>query len=566
MTIPYLESLRVENLVLIECAELDLHPGLNIITGETGAGKTVLTKAFDLLLGARAPKKVIRPGATEAYIEGRFSLPSDWLRRYQGTPIEDIIDLNARHLVLARRVTIAGRSASLVDGRTVSLEMLGKLSQELLSFYGQHEQRSLMLEHVQAHLLDRAGDGKGRSFRISYQKARSDALAATRVASQAALQLETDERELALARFEYDELVGAELLAGEEEELLAELKRLEQAEEGQQACHEAYGFFSGEAIDAPGVQGLLGQIDQALAALEGDDIYEVRARVEALRVETDDLTSEVGAIAQAWIADPERQQLITGRLDLIHRLTRKHGVPYSGLFERQHQLQELIETADALPRKVERLEAEAEKLLADTAAHAESLSAWRVAQAPKLSRAVTKTLKELAFDGATFSIALGAHSGMGLARYGEEGAERIAFTFQSGPGMHADELAAIASGGEMSRIMLALTSHCTAGETGTLVLDEPDAGIGGNTAHGVGNRLKALGAHRQILVVSHLPQVASRADRHFYLAKHAKKGSTHTSISHLERMDEIIDELCRMGGHDPKEPAARKIATSLRVG
>lgn len=564
---PFLIQLRVENLLLIEQAELALTPGLNVITGETGAGKTMLARALDLLLGARQIKNVVRPGCKEAYLEGLFHIPAGWLARFRGTEVEEVLEVDHDdpcELALARRISAQGRSRCLVNGRTVTLEVLRTLSADLLAFYGQHEQRNLMLDQHQARLLDRSGDAQGLKLFAAYTEARAEMLQAARELEQLEREQRLSEREVELARFELEELLSADLKPGEEQQLAEELAQLSEAGEGQLAAAGAQQLLRGSDLgDQPAALDLLDQAIARLAHLNAPRARELAERLEQVRVELDELARELSELADSWEADPQRQAEVEQRLQLIHRLCHKHRCSFQQLFERRAELERQVTSVDTLPERLEAARTRLDDAIRSTEAAAQKLSGWRAEQARRLAQAVTESLASLAMEGAIFSIQLEALRGGPLERLGEQGAERVVFMLQANPGIAAEPLAEVASGGELSRLMLSLTSHCPLNQDGLLVLDEPDSGLGGHTAHGVAERLALLAQSRQVLVISHLPQIAARADCHFVIEKHLHDAATSAQIRRLDTPQQRVEELCRMAGHNADDPAARQIAEQL---
>jgi DNA repair protein RecN (Recombination protein N) len=553
-----LTELRVENLLLIERAELRLGPGLNVLTGETGAGKTVLAHALDLLLGGRARTGIVRPGAAEAYVEGAFEVP-DALRERLAERLPE----GAEEVVLARRISAEGRTRAYLNGRSASAVDLRDLGGELLAFYGQHEHRKLTLASAQLEVLDAycGADQAGRRARHAVAHA---------IGRELTAELESlrelagaRERELDLLEFELSEIETVAPSEAEEAGLRAERERLRHLEGLRGAAATGAEALAPEGGDDTGVAALLAEAERALEALDGVDgaLDALTERTRALRLESDDLAAELRRYEQAVEATPGRLDEVEERLDAIDRLMRKHGGSVAAVLEHAERCRlrrdELAGAEVAIEDVTERLaEARAEQ---DELAGA--LSTARRDAAPRLAAAVRERLAELAMEGASFDVVLTPREARGPT-----GDEVVEFRIAPNPGVPDGPLRDIASGGELSRVMLALTGVAAdegGGDgPGLLVFDEIDAGVGGQTARTVAERLRALGEHRQILCITHLPQVAAVSARHFSIAKDALARPARADVRRLEP-DELEGELVRMLGADDADLGARRHAREL---
>jgi len=548
-----LEELRVENLLLIERAELRLGPGLNVLTGETGAGKTVLAQAVDLLLGGKPRAGIVRPGASEAYVEGSFELP-DALRAELGERIPD----DAEELVLARRVSAEGRTRAYLNGRSATASDLRDTGGALLSFYGQHEHRRLTLAASQLEILD--------GFCGTEQAERRDAFAAV-YARERTLREELEalreragarDRELDLLEWELAEIEAAALSEAEEDELTAErarLRNLEGLRLAAAAANEAIAPDSGDG----GAGSALAGASRALESIRGVDatLDALADRACALAVEADDLAGELRRYGEAVDAPPGRLDEVEERLALLERLKRKHGGTIAAVLAHAEasraRRDELAGAEEALAGALDALEA-VRSALADGAA---GLRAARERAAAGLAGAVVEVLGELAMEGASFEARLTPRDG-----YGPSGGDEVEFVIAPNPGVPAGPLRETASGGELSRVMLALMSVAAEAGPATLVFDEVDAGIGGQTARAVGDQLRALAGGRQVICITHLPQIASLADRHFTIVKDTSADPARTTVSLLER-GAVVGEIVRMLGADDADAAARRHAKEL---
>ena len=590
-----LHELRVENLLLIERAELSLGPGLNVLTGETGAGKTVLAHALDLLLGGKPRAGIVRPGASEAYVEGVFALPAA-LR----SALADRLPEDADELVLARRVSAEGRTRAYLGGRSATAAELADIGGALFSFYGQHEHRRLTLASAQLEILD--------GFCGPEQAARREAFAAA-YAEERGIREELEalraragarDRELDLLNWELEEIDRAEPSVEEERSLLAERERLRHLTTLLSAASRGVAALAGDdgALTYGGSDAFAGggsgafagggsrgfgrggsgassagfdgapsgcaadALSAAVAALESaagvDAALDALAeRARALAVEAGDLAGELRRYGEAVDAPPGRLDEVEERLALFDRLKRKHGGSIEAVLahgeECRRRRGELAGAEEALEAGEVRLAA----ARAELAAQAEALRAARAAAAGGLADAVRERLAGLAMEGATFEARLAERDG-----YGPTGGDEVEFLIAPNPGVPAGPLRETASGGELSRVMLALMGVAAEAGPATLVFDEVDAGIGGQTARAVGEQLRGLAAGRQIICITHLPQIASLADRHFTIVKDTSGDTASTTVTRLEKAA-VVGELVRMLGAEDGDAAARRHAREL---
>ncbi len=553
-----LTELRVENLLLIERAELRLAPGLNVLTGETGAGKTVLAGALDLLLGGRARAGIVRPGAAEAYVEGVFDLP-DALREELG----ERLPAGAEEVVLARRVSAEGRTRALVNGRSATVADLRELAGPLITFYGQHEHRRLALAEAQLEILDGFCGAAHLARRATVAAAHGHARAAERELAELRERAGSRERERDLLEFELAEIESADPSAEEREALLAERGRLRHLEALRTAAEGAVAAATGDGAAAagPGTDGasaLLAGGGRSLDAVDGIDpeLDALAVRWHALALEADDLATELRRYAETLDAEPGRLEAVEERLAVVDRLSRKHGGSIEGVLAHaehcRRRRDELTGAEDALDSAAARL-AEARAALEAGSA---KLRTARTSAAPHLAAAVRQRLAALAMPGASFAIELAPRDA------GPSGADTVEFVIAPNAGVPAAPLREIASGGELSRVMLALMGVAADGSGATLVFDEVDAGIGGHTARAVAEQLRDLSAGRQVLCLTHLPQVASLAARHFSIAKDATATPARTTVTRLDD-GAVVSELVRMLGADDADRAARRHAEQL---
>ncbi len=571
-----LHELRVENLLLVERAELLLVPGLNAITGETGAGKTMLARALDLLLGGRAGSGIVRAGASEAYVEGVFARPATLEH-----PVLDRIPEDADELVLGRRVWPDGRTRAYLCGRSVGVADLRDLGERLLSFYGQHEHRKLMLGAAQLDIVDRHCGSEALSLRdqVSELHARVRELEGEK--DSLAELVGARDRELDLLDFELREIEAAGPDEAEWEELTQQRSRLRHLDSLQMAA--------GAGVEALGGEGGAGDaLARALLALEGaagtdPALAPLLARMQSVRYEAEDIAAELRRYGSDIEAAPRQLEEVEERLALLSRLMRKYGGSVQAVLDHSERCRERRDELDRAEVRIEEVEAALESARADLTGAAARLTQLRRGAAPELADAVEARLAELAMAEADFEVHVLAREG----GCGPRGADAVEMVIAPNPGMSAGPLREIASGGELSRVMLALLSvahgeivaesngACDAAgadeddaarperdQAPLLVFDEIDSGVGGHTARAVGEHLRQLAQGRQILCITHLPQVAALAERHFTIAKVGSALPARATVRQLEG-DAVVAEVVRMLGASQDDRTAGRHARRL---
>jgi DNA repair protein RecN (Recombination protein N) len=560
-----LAELRVRNLLLIESAELALDPGLNVITGETGAGKTMLAHALDLLLGGKPRRGIVRPGADEAYVEGVFEPPPGLASDPELAELAERVPLDADELVLARRAVPDGPTRSYMQGRSVSAGELRLVAARMLAFFGQHEHRKLMLASAQLEILDAFCGSAHLAARERFAAALAHARTLGRELEDLRARIGGRERDLDFLDFEIAEIEAVAPSADEETELERERSRLGAVESLRDAAAAA-----AEALDpqdGAGDDGVLARMAGAGAALEraagaDEELAAMASRCGSLTVELQDLGGELRAYLDTLEADPERLAAVAERLDQLGRLKRKHGGSIAAVLAHAQQCRAERERLAGAEEATGRLERELDAATAELQAAARKLHATRAKAAGRLAERVVSELGDLALADAVFEVVVSERA------ITPAGTDAVEFLIGPNPGVPPGPLRETASGGELSRVMLALLGVATAGGSGTVVFDEVDAGIGGATARAVGERLRALAAARQVVCITHLPQVASLADRHFRVSKRtrlrdaAEPQVATTDVARLGRA-ELVEELCRMLGADGADEAARRHAEKL---
>jgi DNA repair protein RecN (Recombination protein N) len=555
-----LRELRIENLLLIERAELRLEEGLNAITGETGAGKTVLAHSLDLLMGGKARSQIVRPGAEEAWVEGVFDLPSGLLAEPEMVEVAERLPEGAEEIVLGRRVSASGRTAAFVAGRAASASDLKLLGGRLLAFYGQHEHRKLTISSAQMEVLDGFAGAEHLALREAYRESHRECAQLEAELFELRERDGSRERDLDLYRYELSEIEEVAPDPPEEAGLSTERERLRHAEGLREAAGGALSSAAGAEEDGGGAASALAAAESLLHGVSGVDasLDSLTERLAAVAVELDDVAAELRGYLDGIEADPGRLAEVEERLEAIDRLQRKHG----------GSVESVLAHAERCRGEIERLEgaesraAEAQAALAAAEARREKLgkqlSKGRAAAAAPLRGRVAEELERLAMPGASLEVELAPHP----EGFGANGRESIELLISPNPGMASAPLRDAASGGELSRVMLALSGLGEGAGAGTLVFDEIDAGVGGKTARIVGERLRALGEARQVLCITHLPQVASLAPTHFRLEKDLG-GERATAIVRRLDGEGVVEEIRRMLGGERADEAADRHAREL---
>ncbi len=562
-----LVELTIRNLAIIEHVHLSLEPGLTVLTGETGAGKSILVDAVELLLGARADATFIRQGADQAYIEGVFQLagPTANLVRDR-LAREELLDEDAPDtVVLARELRRRGRHLARINGRAVSLRLLREIAAALVDVHGQSEHLSLLRPGTHLALLDRFAhvDDLLQAYQQVYQRLR-------------ALERELDElralerdaaRKADLLRYQIQEIRMAGLQPGEDEALLAERNRLLNAERLANLTRQALLWLEEGAPEAMAALDALGQAVDALhdlAAIDPDQralADDAQAHLEALA----DLARQLRDYADQLDFEPQQLDEIEARLALIDDLKRKYGATIEDVLAFAAQAEQELETIVTASDRIAELEAQREALRAEAGKLAWQLHQRREAAAQRLAREVEAELRDLRMAGARLQVALRVRPDpQGLpwpdgttVAYGPTGADEAEFLLAPNPGEGFKPLARIASGGEMARIMLALKRVLAqADPVPTLIFDEIDQGIGGRIGAVVGEKLWRLARHHQVLCVTHLPQIAAFGDHHLKVAKVVAQGRTHTTVQPLTTHAARVAELAAMLGGDTETQRA----------
>ena len=559
-----LRELRIRNFAVIDEVVLELKPGLNIITGETGAGKTIILDALGLIAGQRGSTDVIRNREDEASVEALFDALPEELSEKLGNAGFEAED----EIVIKRIVSRSGKNRIYLNGSLAPRAVLAEIGASLVQIYGQHEHQTLLQPDTHLGLLDGFAEleTQANSMQMSYKTL----TASWNELNQVKQSLEQKRREKALLEAQLEELERARLTPGEEEELRAAKNVLAHSEKLYQGCREGEDLlYESDAA----LVGRLGKYSGRLRELAGVDQH-LRPTVELLEsslAQLQEAAAQLRRYAERIHFDRNSLEQVEERLAELQRLKRKYGGSIEDILRAHQEIREALGSLEQGESKIAALEktfADARQTAWDTA---EKISTARQRAAKKLKRDMEREVRTLGMPETTFEARFMTHDEkadmppffVGGKKLTERGMDQVEFYFSPNPGEPPKALAKIASGGELSRLMLALKALVlTTGEASTLLFDEVDAGIGGRVAEIVGKKLKQVAARQQVLSVTHLPQIAALADAHYVVEKEVEQGRTFTRVKQLSERDRIA-EIARMLGGIKITDQARRHAEAL---
>ena len=546
-------ELRIQNFAVIEALAIHFEQGLNALTGETGAGKSIIVGALGLLLGERASSENIRTGAQKATVEGVFDIARR--KNVLAMLAEQGIEADDGLLILRREVSVEGRSRAWVNGAASTATFVGQLGRSLVDLHGQHEGQTLLRAEEQRSILDEYAGATDRAVEVSQAFARVRDLQSD--LDDLERRRRDAEQRADYLRFQVNEIENAKVKVGEESELASESVRLEHSEElAQLASSLSDALYAGD----DSLSTRLGEVRRMLDHLVRIDESQADAReqLDAAYYTLEELGRRFGDYAEGIEYDPARLEHIRQRLDLLYRLRSKYGPELEDVIETARKASEelsLVDDAAFRRKEVETALAAAHDNLQRLSA---DLSKQRKKAAAKLQKEVMQILPELGMGSGRFEVALDTH-GQPTAH----GNESIEFRIALNAGFEPRPLSRVASGGELSRVMLALkTILARVDSVPTLIFDEVDAGIGGRVATQVADKLRDVAHHHQVFVITHLPQLASRAAHHLLVEKVEREGTTLTRVSELKG-DERVRELARMLGGDPESDVSLEHAREM---
>lgn len=549
-----LRELQISDFALIDSVHLSFYSGFSVLTGETGAGKSIIIDALSLLLGARASTEMIRTGSERAVIEGVFQPPPAALSLLDEWGIESDMEI-----IISREIYRNGRNRCRLNGSLVTVNQLAQLGNYLVDILGQHDHQSLLDVTRHLEILDGFGDAEHQSLKASvrelyrkYEQVRRERI-----------KLQAEERDrlarIDLLQFQIEEIRQAEIKVGEEEELLQQQQRLANIERITTTAESVYARLREQLPDQPPLYDQLAQAINDLSSLNRYDqeIASIADLFNQALVQLEEGSRDLRQYIESFERDPEALEQVEARLSLLRTLKRKYGEDEQAILDYAEGIEQELEILQSSEITIEQLKNEEEELYQQLRSMTEQLSEKRRQCAAKMERLIEAHLADLNMERTKFVVEIAP------AELGETGTDAVEFKLSPNLGEALKPLAKIASGGEMSRIMLAIKNSLVQVERiPALVFDEVDTGIGGRTALKVAEKLRSLSKQFQVFAVTHLPIVASYAQHHYYVEKHEINGRTAIKVTLLDE-DGRVNELVRMLGGQADQLATRAHAKEL---
>ena len=556
-------SMRMKNIALIEELTLEFGEGLHVMTGETGAGKSIVVDAVNLVLGGRADRDLIRTGTDKAWVEAVFDAcgskeVAEWA---QSQSLEDFDGT----VTLYREITRTGRNLCRVCGVVLPLAYLREMAALLMDVHGQHEHQFLMDPKRHLQFLDASGDDEHQQLMHQVSEAWSAFMKNHRAYARLLRENQRKTERMDTLKKSLEELKKAKLKPGEEESLQRERERFRQAEKVNGAVQTAHAVISASESAEP----LLSRLKEAVDALNsltplGEHYTQLAGRCESAYYELEEIGYDLAGILESGDYDPYRAEQVDARLDLIRRMERKYGETIDDCLREQEKLQEEYDHFITLDQQVDQMKLEHKRLLGQYRALARQLTEKRQALARVFEKRMMEQLKDLGMGKTVFEVAFAPKPEGKQQMPQQDGDDTVEFMICPNPGEPMKPLSKIASGGELSRLMLAVKSlEAEKGGVGCMVFDEIDTGISGRMAQVVAEKMAMIARARQVICVTHLPQIAAMADQQFYVEKNVTDGRTSTTVRTLND-EERIGEVARMlGGAGGSDESARSHAATM---
>ena len=551
-----LRQLYIKNFTLIDELDIELHPGFSVITGETGAGKSIILGAIGLLLGQRADSKSIKQGKDRCVIEAHFDLS-----RYGMKPFfdENDIEYDDTDTIIRRELTAAGKSRAFINDTPVSLAMLKELGERLVDVHSQHQNLLLQKQDFQLSVVDiLAHDARELA---DYQQAFAQYQEAEHRLRTLEEDIERNRQNLDFLQYQYNELDAAHLEPGEQEELEQQSETMSHAEDIKTALYEADNALNGDD------RGVVAQVKSAASALTGisrvmPQTQELTERLESCRIELRDIADEVGRLLEHTDFDPARLDSINARLDRLYELERKYHVEQvADLIALRDDLKQKLSNIENSDEALQQLKAESDRLRAESQQRADRLTKLRQGVARQMQQTLATRLEALGMPHARFEVSIERQE------LGRSGQDKVSFLFSANTSTPLQPVAQVASGGEIARVMLSLKAMISgAVKLPTIIFDEIDTGVSGKIAEKMGEIMQEMGAtERQVISITHLPQIAARGSHHYRVSKTETPAGTVSQMTQLTA-DERIREIAQMlSGSDVTQAAIDNAKELLKI-
>ena len=551
-----LKTLSVWNFALIENVNVEFDEGLNILTGETGAGKSILIDALGVALGGRASSQYIRNGCEDLKVEAVFLVePTDKVKNILS---ELEIDAEDEEIIITRKITRSGKNSIIVNGLHVTLTSLKKIGNALIDVHGQNENLALLKEGTPYNLIDSASN-EIAAVLSDYQKLYRIWIAQKKALADKKKSAAENEQRLDMLRWQENEIAEANLTSGEEEELEAEFRRLSNAEKIVENVEETCNLLNNE--DDGNVLTALARISKNIEEIQRYDhsLSNLRKMVEEATINLNEVYSEIRSYGEQFDYSPNRIDELQDRLELIHRLKKKYGATIEEILDRHNKIKQELSSIENFDEDVEIMKQKILKFEAQARKRAETLTKVRKKSANNLSAAIEKELRQLGMKKAQFIIAVDPIEELSL-----NGSDEVEMLFSANAGEEVQSLSKVASGGELSRLALAIKTIDADRDdsAATMVFDEIDTGLGGLTANAVAECIAKVAKYKQVLCITHLAQIACMADVHISINKQVTDDHTNTAVYRLSDFDRV-KEIARMASGFYATPASMENAKEM---
>ena len=551
-----LQQLYIKNFTLIDELDIELHPGFSVITGETGAGKSIILGAIGLLLGQRADSKSIKQGADRCVIEAHFDLS-----RYDLKPFfdENDIEYDDHDTIIRRELTAAGKSRAFINDTPVALTMLKELGDQLMDVHSQHQNLLLNKQDFQLNVVDiLANDSKELE---DYQQCFANYQQKMKELNQLREEIERNKQNADFLQFQYDELEAAQLVEGEQEELEQQSETMSHAEDIKTALYEADNALSGDE------SGVVSQVKSAYNALNGiskvmPKTAELTERLDSCRIELKDIADEVSQLLERTDFNPAELDNINNRLDRLYELEKKyHAETVEELIQQRDNLKLKLSHIENSDEAVSEMEKEVAKLRSLCAHRAETISTMRQATADNMRSNLAQRLEQLGMPHARFDVSITK------TELGKNGQDSISFLFSANTSTPLQPVSQVASGGEIARVMLSLKAMISgAVKLPTIIFDEIDTGVSGKIAEKMAQIMQEMGrTERQVISITHLPQIAALGSHHYRVSKEETKNGTVSHMTELNNEERITEIAQMLSGSDISDAAIQNAKELLKI-